>query len=307
MSYDTHHSLMFRMGFGGVSKAENARAKRWGKRLEWPMLILALWILVDWYLRADGIVNGMTHQITDWVIWLGFVTEMGLMLCVVDDRSRYLKQNWMSLVIICAGLPALLGDYSFYAGAIRSLRLLVMVGILFKVSRDLRSILARHNLGTTLLICLLFLVISGFLIAALDPAFDGPIDGIWWAWVTMTTVGYGDLVPSTNEGRLFGSLLILVGICMFSLLTASFSVFFIEKDEGEIAERERQNLNRITRLENRLENIEQQLEYMLVLLQTSRSPDSKGKPDAAVPKAAEEKQNVQDGSGQADRSGEKPR
>ena len=275
MSYERHHSLMFRLGFGGVSPQENPRAKRWSRRLEWPMLLLALWILVDWYLRADGLGSAFTHQITDWVIWLGFATELSLMLYVVDDRKRYLRSNWMSLVIILAGLPALWGAHSFYAGAIRSLRLLVMLGILFKVSRDLRLILARHNLGTTLLVCLLFLFISGFLIAALDPAFDGPLDGIWWAWVTMTTVGYGDIVPSTNEGRLFGSLLILIGICMFSLLTASFSVFFIEKDEGQIAERERQNLNRITRLENRLENIEHQLEYMLVLMQTSQSPDSK--------------------------------
>ncbi len=300
MSFDKHHSLMFRLGFGGVSSAENSRARRWGKRLEWPMLILALWILVDWYLRADGIINGMTHQITDWVIWLGFVTEMALMLYVVNDRRRHLKNNWMSLVIIIAGLPALWGDYAFYAGAIRSLRLLVMVGILFKVSKDLRSILSRHNLGTTMMVCLLFLVISGFLIAALDPAFEGPLDGIWWAWVTMTTVGYGDIVPSTNEGRLFGSLLILVGICMFSLLTASFSVFFIEKDEGEIAERERQNLNRITRLENRLENIEKQLEYVLVLLQTSSSPGSK----PAV-KEDEKKEEATESS-QGDRSPSKP-
>lgn len=283
MSFERHHTLMFRLGFGGVASNENSRARRWGKRLEWPMLLLALWILVDWYLRADGIIDGLTHQLTDWVIWLGFVTEMTLMLSVVDDRWRHLKNNWMSLVIILAGLPALWGDYSFYAGAIRSLRLLVMVGILFKVSKELRLILSRHNLGTTLMVCLLFLIISGFLIAALDPAFDGPLDGIWWAWVTMTTVGYGDLVPSTNEGRLFGSVLILVGICMFSLLTASFSVFFIEKDEGQIAERERQNLNRITRLENRLENIEQQLEYMLVLLQTSRSPASRPGPQAEAP------------------------
>jgi len=298
MSFDKHHSLMFRLGFGGVSGAENSRARRWGKHLEWPMLILALWILVDWYLRADGVINGMTHQITDWVIWLGFVTEMALMLYVVDDKRRHLKNNWMSLVIIVAGLPALWGDYAFYAGAIRSLRLLVMIGILFKVSKDLRSILSRHNLGTTLMICLLFLVISGFLIAALDPAFGGPLDGIWWAWVTMTTVGYGDIVPSTNEGRLFGSLLILVGICMFSLLTASFSVFFIEKDEGEIAERERQNLNRITRLENRLENIEKQLEYMLVLMQTASSPASKPPnpaPDAETRDETEKQESSQDG------------
>jgi len=114
----------------------------------------------------------------------------------------------------------------------------------------------------------------------------------------MTTVGYGDIVPSTNEGRLFGSLLILVGICMFSLLTASFSVFFIEKDEGEIAERERQNLNRITRLENRLENIEKQLEYMLVLMQTASSPASKPPnpaPDAETKDETEKQESSQDG------------
>ncbi|WP_417533630.1 ion channel [Marinobacterium stanieri] len=287
MSYERHHSLLFRLGFGGVSPQENARAKRWSKRLEWPMLLLAMWILVDWYLRTDGVVSDSFHQLTDWVIWIGFIGELAIMLYAVDDRARYLKSNWMSPLIILAGLPALWGAYGFYAGAIRSLRLLVMLGILFKVSRDLRSILARHNLGTTLLVCLLFLFISGFLIAALDPAFNGPLDGIWWAWVTMTTVGYGDIVPSTNEGRLFGSLLILIGICMFSLLTASFSVFFIEKDEGQIAERERQNLNRITRLENRLDNIEHQLEYMLVLLEkaqdkTSAEATKKGHPDQAA-------------------------
>ncbi len=287
MSYERHHSLLFRLGFGGVSPQENARAKRWSKRLEWPMLLLAMWILVDWYLRTDGVVSDSFHQLTDWVIWIGFIGELAIMLYAVDDRARYLKSNWMSPLIILAGLPALWGAYGFYAGAIRSLRLLVMLGILFKVSRDLRSILARHNLGTTLLVCLLFLFISGFLIAALDPAFNGPLDGIWWAWVTMTTVGYGDIVPSTNEGRLFGSLLILIGICMFSLLTASFSVFFIEKDEGQIAERERQNLNRITRLENRLDNIEHQLEYMLVLLEkaqdkTSAEATKKGHPEQAA-------------------------
>lgn len=287
MSYERHHSLLFRLGFGGVSPQENARAKRWSKRLEWPMLLLAMWILVDWYLRTDGVVSDSFHQLTDWVIWIGFIGELAIMLYAVDDRARYLKSNWMSPLIILAGLPALWGAYGFYAGAIRSLRLLVMLGILFKVSRDLRSILARHNLGTTLLVCLLFLFISGFLIAALDPAFNGPLDGIWWAWVTMTTVGYGDIVPSTNEGRLFGSLLILIGICMFSLLTASFSVFFIEKDEGQIAERERQNLNRITRLENRLDNIEHQLEYMLVLLEKAQDKASsealkKGHPEQAA-------------------------
>jgi voltage-gated potassium channel len=151
------------------------------------------------------------------------------------------------------------------------LRLLVVVGILLKVSRDLRSILARHHLGTTLSICLVFLIISGLIISALDPAFDTPWDGIWWAWVTITTVGYGDIVPATNEGRLFGAFLILVGVSMFSLLTASFSVFFIEKDETEIALKEKQNLERIHHLENRLERIEKKLEHAISMLESAQT------------------------------------
>ncbi|MDP0919869.1 hypothetical protein Q6272_33040, partial [Klebsiella pneumoniae] len=75
-------------------------------------------------------------------------------------------------MIIVGGLPAIWGAHAFYAGAIRMLRLMVVVGILFKVSRDLRSILARHNLGTTLIICFVFLIISGLVISTLDPAFN---------------------------------------------------------------------------------------------------------------------------------------
>ena len=278
MAFEKHSNLMARFGFGGVSLNENPRAKRWGKRLEWPMLFLALWILVDWYIRSQGHDSENTRFFTDWIIWLGFLIELSIMLMVVTDRKRYLKDNWMSLVIILGGLPAIWGAHSFYAGAVRTLRLLVMIGILFKISRDLRAILARHHLGTTLLICFVFLIISGMVISVLDPAFDGPIDGIWWAWVTITTVGYGDIVPATNEGRLFGAILILVGLCMFSLLTASFSVFFIEKDEHQMVEREKQNLNRITRLENRLEKIEDRLDEAIELLKQGQGVQNSQRP-----------------------------
>lgn len=274
MAFEKHNNLMVLLGFGGVAKDENYKARRWGKRLEWPMLFLALWILFDWYMRSHGYTSEQSNLITDWIIWLGFLLELCIMLFVVSDRKRYLKENWMSLVIILGGLPVIWGDESFYAGAVRTLRLLVMLGILFKVSRDIRAILAKHHLGITLAVCFIFIIISGMVISVIDPAFDGPIDGIWWAWVTITTVGYGDIVPATNEGRLFGAILILVGLSMFSLITASFSVFFIAKDEHEVAEREKQNLNRIAHLETRLEKIEDQLGEAIELLKQSHASSS---------------------------------
>ena len=46
---------MIHIGLGGVDDEENPRAVLWGKRLEWPMLLLAIWIILDWYLKAKGI------------------------------------------------------------------------------------------------------------------------------------------------------------------------------------------------------------------------------------------------------------
>ena len=268
MEYSRHTALMRLVGLGGIDQRENATARRWGQRLEAPMVIAAIWILVDWYLGAKGVSHPYLTLISDWLIWLIFALELILMLFLVDDRARYLKQNWMSPLIVLAGLPILWGVDTFYAGILRTLRLALTVGILFRVSKDTRVLLSRHNLGATLIIYFIFLVIAGLLISGIDPAFATPMDGLWWAWVTVTTVGYGDVVPSTTEGRIFGSLLILVGLAMFSMLTASFSAFFIEQDEREIAKKEAENIARIQGLENRLQTIEAKLEKTLRSLDT---------------------------------------
>ncbi|MCP4597112.1 ion channel [Neptuniibacter sp.] len=266
MEYTRHTALMRMVGLGGVDANENEKAKLWGKRLEAPMVLAAIWILIDWYLESKGLTTSYITFASDWLIWLVFLTELTIMSFLVDDRIRYLRQNWMSPLIVLAGLPVLWGVDTFYAGILRTMRLALTVGIFFRVSKDTRDLLSKHNLGITLFVCFVILIVSGLLISGIDPAFETPMDGLWWAWVTVTTVGYGDLVPQTTEGRLFGSVLILMGIAMFSMLTASFSVFFIEQDERELTEKEERNLQRIENLEIKLERIEEQLDKTLVIL-----------------------------------------
>jgi len=262
-----HDKLMRFIGLAGVDRRENETAQRWGRALEWPLLILAFWILIDWYHQTSGTGNSSYLPLSNWIIWGFFAAELTLMLWLVDSPARFLKQNWLSLFIVLVGIPLTIQAVAFNSGILRSLRLLLFFGILFRLSADLRSILGRHNLGITLIVAFGFLVLSAFLISGLDPAFKNPVDGFWWAWVTMTTVGYGDLVPTTFEGRLVGMLLILVGVGLFSLLTASFSVFFIEKDEKEMVDREQVTLLKIQMLEARLERIESQLHTAVSALQ----------------------------------------
>ncbi|WP_415901439.1 ion channel [Neptuniibacter sp. QD29_5] len=280
MEYTRHTALMRMVGLGGVASEENERAKLWGRRFEGPMVLAAIWILIDWYLQSKGVSNAYTSFASDWLIWLLFMSELFVMLWLVDDRIKYIKHNWMSPLIVLGGLPVLWGVDTFYAGIIRTLRLALTIGIFLRVSKDTRDLLSRHNLGITLFICFIILVISGLLISGIDPAFETPMDGLWWAWVTVTTVGYGDLVPATTEGRIFGSLLILMGLAMFSMLTASFSVFFIEQDERELTQKEERNIERIEGLERKLEKIENQLDQTLNALnklteQQSQSPNDK--------------------------------
>jgi len=254
-----HTRLMRILGLAGVDPRECERAKQAGRIFEWPLLFLAFWILIDWYHREAGTDSPSLLPLSNWIIWSFFTVELTLMSWLTDQPLRYIKQNWMSLFIVLVGIPLTVDLISVNPGALRALRLVILFGILLRLSSDLRSVLGRHNLGITLLVAFGFLVLAAFLISGLDPAFKDPMDGFWWAWVTMTTVGYGDLVPTTIEGRVVGMLLILVGVGIFSLLTASFSAFFIEKGEKDLVEKEHNALLKIQMLEARLERIENQL------------------------------------------------
>jgi len=85
-------------------------------------------------------------------------------------------------------------------------------------------------------------------------------DGMWWAWVTMATVGYGDVVPHTGAGRLFASLVVLFGVVLISLLTANLAAFFIGSDVEKIEEDEKESDRQLAEISARLARIEQLLD-----------------------------------------------
>lgn len=259
------------IGLAGVASDERESARRWAHHFEAPMLLLALWILIEWYAQANGSLPASITVWTNWVIWLFFIFETAILTVLVEDKRRFLRSNWINLVIIIMGASILWGETN-YAGILRSLRLLLMLSLILNVSDTVQQILARNNLGTTLLVAFVFIIFSGIFIAGIDPAIDTLWEGIWWAWVTVTTVGYGDIVPSSVAGKLFGAVLILLGIGLFSLLTANFSAFFINKEEKISFEAEDRELSKMTRrielrlaaIEKRMDSIHRQLEKPVV-------------------------------------------
>jgi voltage-gated potassium channel len=116
-------------------------------------------------------------------------------------------------------------------------------------------------------------VIAGFVLYLIDANIHSPLDGIWSAWVTMTHVGFGDVVPSSFLGRLVSALLILLGLTLFSLFTAILSAALINKnvaawdsnvqqiqqDTTRIESREDLILMELQKLQHRIDSLEQQL------------------------------------------------
>jgi voltage-gated potassium channel len=95
--------------------------------------------------------------------------------------------------------------------------------------------IARRGVIYSLILCGVILLLGGVGFWMLDPNVHTVADGLWLAFTTAATVGYGDLVPSTHGSRAFSVIVVLLGLAVLSLATASLAAIFVEKDveEGE--------------------------------------------------------------------------
>jgi voltage-gated potassium channel len=102
-------------------------------------------------------------------------------------------------------------------------------------------------------VALLAVVLGGLLVFGLerkhpDARIENIPEGIWWAVVTITTVGYGDAFPVTTAGRLVAGALMLLGIGLFGVLAAALASYFLATEEGPNLSEVVERLERIERL-----------------------------------------------------------
>jgi voltage-gated potassium channel len=102
----------------------------------------------------------------------------------------------------------------------------------YLTSRTQQAVANRRVFPYLAIVTALLGVLAGFVVTLIDkkdfPTFG---DGVWWAIVTLGTVGYGDIVPHTAWGRFIGSIVIVVGVTFIAFLTATVTSAFIAGDE----------------------------------------------------------------------------
>ena len=227
-------NIRLALGLGGVPPHDNHRAYQWEKRLHWPMLVVTLLALPAFYLgelAAEPDLQSLGRML-DRAVLLAFSAELLLMLSITTQRTRYLLHNWLSLAIIAATtLSLLIANLPGELSALLRLLRIALAGLLIaRLAHQMRSITP----GSTPYILLLgfgLMLLSGAGFYWMEPTVHSYWDGVWLAFTSGLTVGYGDLTPTTHAARLFASVVIVLTYGMMSLVTASLAAFFVGQEE----------------------------------------------------------------------------
>ncbi|MEO6319864.1 MAG: potassium channel family protein [Polaromonas sp.] len=139
--------------------------------------------------------------------------------------------------------------------------------------------IARRGVFYSLILCGVILLLGGAGFLLLDPGVETIADGLWLAFTTAATVGYGDLVPSTHASRMFAVLVVLLGLAVLSLVTASLAAIFVEKDveEGEERQIEHELMREIRHLREDVQRLRQEITGDKTVQPVRVAPDADAK------------------------------
>lgn len=238
------------------SKKIESLEERLNLILEWPMLAITLILIPVITIPILFSLAPPWQKVLYWIdilIWATFYIELFLKLLVSKNRLRTLKKNWLLVIILL--VPAFRAFRLVrIARTLSVIRVLRLHPATDRLKEKVRVLI--YNLEYVSLAFIVIVGISAFVVWQFELKGAGAIisysDALWWAAVTITTVGYGDVVPTTAAGRIFGALLSLVGIILFMLIVAKITSIFV-RSETDSAQNKAigKLLDRIERLEKK--------------------------------------------------------
>ncbi|WP_288902339.1 potassium channel family protein [uncultured Sneathiella sp.] len=230
------------------------------------ILILSLFsvgsLLAESFLKLDsGTIEIL--MTADFVICFIFLYDFFKRFIGAENKIAFMKWGWIDLI---SSIPVF--DALRYGRLVRVVRVLRVLRV-FTSSRNLFVALKENKIETTfnsvVLVSLMVIVFGAISVlhlerGVLESNIKEPMDALWWAFVTITTVGYGDYYPVTVEGRFIAILLMTNGIGIFATLSAMIASKFIQPDSTE-AQHE-QSLKMMSKLYADISKLRQELKSL---------------------------------------------
>lgn len=196
------------------------------------MIILSVFLIVLESIQSVREAHGQLLLILEWVVTISFTIEYLLRILCLKRPIKYML-SFFGLVDLLSIVPSYLGifiKHTHYLSVIRLFRLLRIFHIfqLTPFLKDSYTILislrkSRHKIVVFLFFVLLTSVILGTLVYALEnevnPGFRNIPESVYWAIVTLSTVGYGDIAPITVAGKIVASIIMIMGYSIIAVPT----------------------------------------------------------------------------------------
>ena len=237
------------------------RSERIARRFDWPVLIAAS-LVIPVIALEESSWSGQWHTATtvaNWLIWLTFTAELVTMLIVAPHKRRWAVHHPLEvLVVVLAppfGWPGL--------QSIRLIRLLRLVRLL-RLAQQLHRVFTPEGLQYAALLALAVALTGGGAFSYIEG--KSAFEGFYWAITTMTTVGYGDQLPTTDASKVIALVVMLSGIGFVAVLTGAIAERFfrpdvarVEQEVHDVGETEDDVMVHIQDISQRLQQLEKAL------------------------------------------------
>lgn len=198
------------------------------------LTIMAVIIVALSYFTQQTSYEIYVFNMIDTVILVVFALDYLTRLILSRNKLHFFKNNIIDLISI---IPF---NYLFQTARTFKIIKLIKLTKLSKLTSLLRILilmrkfkkntdkfLQTNNFNYVLWISIFTVIIGALGFSIIEN--KSFLDGLWWSFVTVTTVGYGDMSPKTGSGKVLASIIMLIGISVIGMLTGTISTFFINK------------------------------------------------------------------------------
>ncbi len=206
--------------------------------LNLAVLILSIYVLLALIVDTTFKLSEETSKLLNYIdiaICIFFFTEFCIRFYQAENKLKFMKWGWIDLV---SSIPMI--NFLRVGRLFRLIRLFRILRAFRSTKQFVTHIFRNKAQGTftsVSIIAILLIIFSSIAILQVENAPNSNIqtaeDAIWWSYVTITTVGYGDKFPVTTEGRIIASILMTAGVGLFGTFTAYIASIFVSNNENE--------------------------------------------------------------------------
>ncbi len=202
------------------------------------VIVLSIYVLLALVLSAIFKFQPEVNRVLNYIdngVCIFFLFEFSVRFYKAENKLKFMRWGWIDLV---SSIPTV--DIFRIGRTLRLIRLMRVLRAFRSVKHLTNHVFRKKTQGaftTVSLIAVLMVIFSAIAILQVEDDPNSNIktaeDAIWWSYVTITTVGYGDKYPVTTEGRIIAAFLMTAGVGLFGTFTGFLASWFVAEKSQE--------------------------------------------------------------------------